>query len=159
MCENSGKCSQSPSCYGTSRPCFSLAPGWRFFIGEGRKASPPNKIPKSYHPGRLPRLTFGRNEMKKKATKKKANAGLKVIQPNVAGIDLGSIEHWVCGPDRKDGLPDVQTFGTTTPQLNKLADWLESRGVKSVAMESTGVYWLPIGIGVAAKVSSRLQNT
>jgi len=82
--------------------------------------------------------------MKKKSKKKRANAGLKVIEPNVAGIDLGSVEHWVCGPDRKDGLPDVQTFGTTTPELDKLADWLEARKVKPVAMESTGVYWIPI---------------
>lgn len=82
--------------------------------------------------------------MKKKSKQKKANAGLKVIQPNVAGIDLGSTEHWVCGPDGKDGLPNVQTFGTTTPELNKLADWLMFREVKSVAMESTGVYWIPI---------------
>jgi len=64
--------------------------------------------------------------MKKKSKKKKVNTGLKVIQPNVAGIDLGSVEHWVCGLARKDGLPDVQTFGTTTPELNKLADWLGS---------------------------------
>lgn len=82
--------------------------------------------------------------MNKKSKRKKANAGLKVIEPNVAGIDLGSREHWVCGPDREDGYPNVETFGTTTPELNKLADWLEARGVKSVAMESTGIYWIPL---------------
>jgi transposase len=70
--------------------------------------------------------------------------GLRVIQPNVAGIDLGSREHYVCCPPTAEGKPNVQHFGTTTPQLNQLADWLKEQGVESVAMESTGVYWVPI---------------
>jgi transposase len=69
---------------------------------------------------------------------------LKTIYANAAGIDLGSREHWVCGPPREDGTPNVQRFGTTTPELFRLADWLKERGVKTVAMESTGVYWIPL---------------
>jgi len=69
---------------------------------------------------------------------------LKTIYANAAGIDLGSREHWVCGPPREDGTPNVQRFGTTTPELFRLADWLKEQGVKTVAMESTGVYWIPL---------------
>ena len=69
---------------------------------------------------------------------------LQVIRPHVAGIDLGSREHWVCGPPREDGVPNVRTFGSTTRQLHELADWLASEGVVSVAMESTHVYWIPL---------------
>jgi transposase len=62
----------------------------------------------------------------------------------VAGIDIGSSQHWVCGPATADGKPNVRVFGTTTDQLNELADWLIEQGVESVAMESTYVYWIPI---------------
>jgi transposase len=62
----------------------------------------------------------------------------------VAGLDVGSSQHWVCGPARGDGNPNVRVFGTMTSQLNELADWLIEEGVESVAMESTYVYWIPI---------------
>lgn len=76
--------------------------------------------------------------------KKRRRAALQVLRPQVAGIDLGSCEHWACGPPRADGKPNVRTFGTTTGQLRELADWLASEGVESVAMESTYVYWIPL---------------
>jgi transposase len=66
------------------------------------------------------------------------------IRPLVAGIDVSSSEHWVCGPARDDGKPNVRVFGTTTDRLNELADWLVQQGVESVAMESTYVYWIPL---------------
>lgn len=69
---------------------------------------------------------------------------LPAIRPLVAGIDVGSSQHWVCGPAREDGKPNVRVFGTTTDQLNALADWLAEQRVESVAMESTYVYWIPI---------------
>ncbi len=69
---------------------------------------------------------------------------LPAIRPLVAGLDVGSSEHWVCGPARADGKPNVRVFGTTTDQLNELADWLAEQGVESVAMESTSVYWIPV---------------
>ena len=76
--------------------------------------------------------------------KGKASRGLRVIREQVAGIDLGSQAHYVCGPQKQEGERNVEVFGTTTPQLQKLADWLEQQGVESVAMESTGVYWIPV---------------
>jgi transposase len=69
--------------------------------------------------------------------------GLPVIRPNVAGIDLGSTNHWVCAPKRDGAGREVEQFGATTPELEKMVEWLKERNVESVAMESTGVYWIP----------------
>lgn len=69
---------------------------------------------------------------------------LQAIRPMVAGIDVGSREHWACGPARPDGEPNVRVFGTTTGQLKQLVDWLVEQGTESVAMESTSVYWIPL---------------
>src|SRR5712692_8774308 len=69
---------------------------------------------------------------------------LPAIRPMVAGIDVGSAQHWVCGPPRPDGAPNVRVFGTTTVQLQELAAWLAEQHVEAVAMESTYVYWIPI---------------
>lgn len=80
----------------------------------------------------------------KKTKRRKPREGLRVIRAEVAGIDLGSREHYVCCPPTPEGEPNVQSFATTTPQLNKLADWLSEQHVESVAMESTGVYWIPL---------------
>jgi transposase len=74
---------------------------------------------------------------------RRAEGNLSVTRPNVAGIDLGSVEHYVACPPR-DGQANVKSFGTTTPELAALADWLEAEGVVSAAMESTGVYWIPL---------------
>ncbi len=84
-----------------------------------------------------------RKKAKSKNRKQPVQA-LKTIQPNAAGIDLGSKEHWVAGPPHEDQTPNVERFGTTTPGLNRLADWLSEQGVTTVAMESTGVYWIPL---------------
>lgn len=88
-------------------------------------------------------MAHKQNNVKRKA-RKRSPRSLKSIQPNAAGIDLGSREHWVGGPPQEDGAPNVQRFGTTTPELIRLADWLKTQGVVTVAMESTGVYWIPL---------------
>ena len=85
---------------------------------------------------------MARNNKSKK--RKKPVRSLKTIQPDAAGIDLGSREHWVAGPPLQDNTPNVQRFSTTTPELVRLADWLKEQKVKTVAMESTGVYWIPL---------------
>jgi transposase len=69
--------------------------------------------------------------------------GLPVVRRNVAGIDLGSTQHWVCAPNKDGTGREVEQFGATTPELEKMAQWLKERNVESVAMESTGVYWIP----------------
>jgi hypothetical protein len=65
------------------------------------------------------------------------------INTNVAGIDCGSAEHLVAVPPDRDPTP-VQSFQTFTSDLRRLADWLAACRVTSVAMEATGVYWIPI---------------
>jgi transposase len=65
------------------------------------------------------------------------------INPNAAGIDCGSAEHYVSVPPDRDPVP-VQSFSTFTADLMRLADWLVSCRITSVAMEATGVYWIPI---------------
>ena len=68
--------------------------------------------------------------------------GLPVVRRNVAGIDLGSERHWVCAPTVEGSGREVADFGATTPELVRMAQWLKQRNVESVAMESTGVYWI-----------------
>lgn len=65
------------------------------------------------------------------------------VNLNAAGLDIGSEEIWACVPQDRDPQP-VQRFGTFTPDLYTLADWLATCQVETVAMESTGVYWIPI---------------
>jgi transposase len=65
------------------------------------------------------------------------------IQPDAAGIDCGQNSHFVAVPPERDPQP-VREFRTFTCELQRLADWLVQCGVTTVAMESTGVYWIPL---------------
>jgi len=69
---------------------------------------------------------------------------LPAIQPNVAGIDVGSREMYVCGPSQPDGERGIRAFATTTVQIQACVAWLKQQKVQSVAIESTGVYWIPV---------------
>lgn len=82
--------------------------------------------------------------MATKRKSKKTRATPLPARPNVGGIDIGSTEHFVCVPATGDGEVEVRSFGTTTKELESLADMLAERGVVSVAMESTSVYWIPL---------------
>ena len=62
---------------------------------------------------------------------------------HAAGIDIGATEIYVAVPADRDPEP-VRMFATFTQDLNHLADWLQQCGVRTVAMESTGVYWIPL---------------
>lgn len=73
--------------------------------------------------------------------KLKISEQMPLINPNAAGIDIGHREHWCAVPIDRSAQP-VRRFGTFTEDLEAMADWLESCGVKTVAMESTGVYWI-----------------
>jgi transposase len=70
--------------------------------------------------------------------------GLPVLDPHVAGIDVGSEQHWVCAPAQTGVGREVAVFSATTPGLQELAAWLQARAVRSVALESTGVYWIAL---------------
>jgi transposase len=69
--------------------------------------------------------------------------GLQVVHPKAAGIDVGNEEHWVAVPADRDPAP-VQSFGCFTRDLQEMADWLERCGIETVAMQSTGVYWVAL---------------
>lgn len=68
---------------------------------------------------------------------------LRHMNLNAAGIDIGSERHLVAVPEGRDTV-SVREFGTFTADLQALAAWLKKCGVTSVAMESTGVYWVPL---------------
>jgi transposase len=68
---------------------------------------------------------------------------LPVTNPGAAGIDVGADAHWVCVPADRDAQP-VRRFGTCTADLEAIADWLQASAVTTVALESTGVYWIPL---------------
>jgi transposase len=68
---------------------------------------------------------------------------LSVVYPNAAGLDIGKEEILAAVPADRDPHP-VRSYATFTPDLQALADWLQSCQVDSVALESTGVYWIPI---------------
>ena len=69
--------------------------------------------------------------------------GLSLIHDRAAGIDIGSTFHVVAIPPELDAEP-VRTFGTFTQELHRLAEWLVRHGITTVAMESTGVYWVAV---------------
>ncbi|RQS55800.1 IS110 family transposase [Burkholderia sp. Bp8963] len=65
------------------------------------------------------------------------------VFPNAAGIDVGASSHWLAVPAKCADEP-VREFGTMTDDLNAMADWLLACGVDTVALESTGVFWIPV---------------
>jgi transposase len=67
----------------------------------------------------------------------------EVVFPNAAGIDVGASSHWVAVPKDTTDEP-VREFGAMTDDLNAMADWLLACSVETVALESTGVYWIPV---------------
>ena len=86
---------------------------------------------------------MSRRNMKVSIKSGKVRAALTITHPNAAGIDIGSASHFVAVPPDRDETP-VGEFPSFTADLNALADWLEACKVDTVAMESTGVYWIPL---------------
>ena len=83
--------------------------------------------------------------MAKLAKKKQTAKGLRfeVVNPNAAGIDISPKEMQVCVPAGRDGDCN-RTFDVYTEDLHYIAEWLKACRIDTVAMESTGIYWLPI---------------
>lgn len=71
---------------------------------------------------------------------------MQVINPDAAGIDVGATAHFVCVPAQAvpENQAHVRAFGAFTADLEELVKWLCQCGVKSVALESTGTYWIPL---------------
>ena len=68
---------------------------------------------------------------------------LEVIHPDAAGIDIGNESHYVSVPPSRDSQP-IRQFGCTTAELKAMAAWLKQCGIRTVAMQSTGVYWVAV---------------
>src|SRR2546425_2446301 len=68
---------------------------------------------------------------------------LEVVHPDAAGIDIGNESHYVAVPPTRDSEP-VRRFGCTTAELKSMADWLKQCRIRTVAMQSTGVYWIAV---------------
>src|SRR3990172_3982170 len=84
-----------------------------------------------------------RKALKKGAVPEPTWSELPQIKAAAAGLDISVAEIVVCVPcDRAD--EPIRSFGTFTPDLCALADWLQACGIQTVAMESTGVYWIPL---------------
>lgn len=76
-------------------------------------------------------------------SRKKSRKTLISVHPNAAGLDISATFHVVAVPPNRDPEP-IRSFKSFTGDLHRLADWLESVGITSVAMESTSVYWVPV---------------
>lgn len=75
--------------------------------------------------------------------RKQKSAAMERINLDAAGIDIGAASHFVAVPEDRDESP-VREFAAYTADLYRLAEWLTACGIKTVAMESTGVYWIPL---------------
>jgi transposase len=81
------------------------------------------------------------NPKKKKFKKIALDENWEKINPNACGIDIGARELWVCVPSDRDP-ESVRCFGTKTPDLEEMAQWLKTCRIETVAMEATGIYWI-----------------
>jgi transposase len=83
------------------------------------------------------------NKKKRRREGQSAKRELEVVNPDAAGIDVGASSHYVAVPEDRD-TESVREFGCFTADLYRMADWLESCRIKTVAMESTGSYWIAL---------------
>src|ERR1700693_4034130 len=129
---------QGPSCNGLLTPLESFL-----------NRSSPGRTGSSFSPRRTEMRTDEKRWRNRKAKKELArrlqseNPGLEVVHPHAAGIDVGNGAHYAAvRPDRDS--QSVRRFESFTADLYRLADWLQSCGVQTVALQSTGVYWIPL---------------
>lgn len=73
----------------------------------------------------------------------KSARDLKIVNPDAAGIDIGAERHYVAIPEGRDART-IENFGCVTAELENMANWLIACGIKTIALESTGVYWIPV---------------
>jgi hypothetical protein len=95
----------------------------------------------TYHLKELPMSKLGRPN--RHEAEVRPFAGKSRIQPHAAGVDIGAYEIVAC-VSGVDDTQIVRTFGTYTADLHDLANWLKEHYIETVAMESTGVYWIPL---------------
>ena len=71
----------------------------------------------------------------------RGDPGWEVVHPDAAGIDVGNESHFVAVPAGRDEQP-VREFGSWTAELQRDGSWLKDCGIRTVAWQSTGVYWI-----------------
>ena len=91
------------------------------------------------------RITRGNRKQRKELQQRlhAEDPGLEVVHPRAAGIDIGNESHFVAVPPGRDAEP-VREFGSWTADLHRMAAWLISCGIETVAMQSTGIYWFAV---------------
>jgi transposase len=82
-----------------------------------------------------------RREMTRKIQSE--DLSLEVVHPDAAGIDIGNESHYVAVPPSRDSQP-VRRFGCTTAEVKEMAAWLKQCAIRTIAMQSTGVYWIAV---------------
>jgi len=109
------------------------------------KSKPEEKAQKTTNHS-MPKPWDEMNRQQRRATMRKiqsADLSLEVVHPNAGGIDIGNESHYVAIPPDRDSQP-VRRFGCTTAELQAMAQWLSQCGICTVAMQSTGVYWIAV---------------
>ena len=116
------------------------------------KSQPATKAHKDKKPSKKPsdKTTRGKwdemNRQQRREMMRKMQSedlSLEVVHPQAAGIDIGNASHYVAVPPSRDPQP-VRCFGCTTAELKRMAEWLTQCGIRTVAMQSTGVYWIAV---------------
>jgi transposase len=103
----------------------------------------PNEEPKESRKPKKPAKPNKSRERSLAVPVPASSPALNVINPDAAGIDVHSDMHMVCVPADRDANP-VRQFGANTADLQEIAAWLKKCGVKTIALESTGIYWIPL---------------
>src|SRR5262249_12777974 len=111
-------------------------------IGDARRAIPFRKVIDSAHPSSWVHPTH-EGEMAHARGPRRGRRRLSIVNEGAAGLDVGAMFHVVAIPADRAAGP-VRTFQSLTAVLRAVADWPESVGVRTNAMESTGVYWIPV---------------
>lgn len=105
-------------------------------VRTAKKTTPPTAQPKWHQMNRKQRRELTRSIQSEEIT-------LEVVHPDAAGIDIGNEVHYVSVPPSRDSQ-SVRHFGCTTADLKAMAEWLKQCGIRTVAMQSTGVYWIAV---------------
>jgi len=109
------------------------------------KPKPPEKTKKATdHPTERHWREMNRKQRRETMRKiQSEDLSLEVVHPHAGGIGIGNESHYVAVPPSRDSQP-VRRFGCTTAELKAMADWLKQCGIRTVAMQSTGAYWIAV---------------
>ncbi|HEX2711027.1 MAG TPA: IS110 family transposase, partial [Candidatus Acidoferrales bacterium] len=109
------------------------------------KPRPQQKADKTTHPATQGHWHEMNRKQRREMMRKiqSEDLSLEVVHPHAGGIDIGNESHYVAVPPSRDSQ-SVRRFGCTTEELKTMANWLKQCGIRTVAMQSTGVYWIAV---------------